>query len=104
MEELTKDMSEPRDKSVTITVFVDTSHELDKRKRRSHTGYVIFVNRSPIIFYSKLNSTVDSSTFSSESIAMKKCTQHTIGLIFKLQMFGIYIDGPAIMLRITKAQ
>ena len=33
MEELTKDMPEPGDKSITITAFVDISHELDKRKK-----------------------------------------------------------------------
>ena len=83
MEELSKVMPEPRDKSVTVYVFVDTSNELDNRKRRSHTGCVIFFKRSPIIFYSKLHSTVDSSTFSNEYIAMKTCTEHTMGLIFR---------------------
>ena len=104
MEELTKYMPEPRDKSDTITAFVYTSHELDKRTRKSHIGYVIFVNRAPIIFDSKRHSAVESSTFSSEFIAMKTCTEHTIRLRFKLRMFGIDIDGPAMMLRITKAQ
>ena len=46
-------MTKPRGKSVTINEFVDPSHALDNRTRRSHTGYVIFVDRAPIIFYSK---------------------------------------------------
>ena len=71
-------MPETRGKSVTITVFLDTSHTLDKRTRRSHTGYEIFVNRSPIIFYSKQKSMVESSTFSSEFIAMNTCTENII--------------------------
>ena len=29
---------------------------------------------------------------------MKTCTDHIIALIFKLRMFGVDIDGPAIML------
>ena len=34
MEELPKDMPEPRGKSVTITTFVDALHASDKRTRR----------------------------------------------------------------------
>ena len=52
-EELTKDMPESRNKSVTITEFVDKLHASDMRTRRSHIGYVKFVNRASIIFYSK---------------------------------------------------
>ena len=89
MEELPKDMPEPRGKLVTITAFLDAYNASDKRTKVSHKGYVIFVNRSPIIFYSKRQSTVDSSTFSSEFIAMKTCTAHIISLGFKLQMLGI---------------
>ena len=103
MEELPKDMLEQRGKSVTIIAFADASHEPDKITRRSHTGYVIFVNRAPIIFYSKQQSTVESSTFSSEFITMNTCLKHIMGLRFKLQMFGMDIDSPAIMLNDCKS-
>ena len=53
MEELPKYIPEPRGKSVTIIAFVDASYESDKRTRISHSGYMIFVNKGPIIFYSK---------------------------------------------------
>ena len=91
-------MLEPRGISVTITSFVDAEHASDKRTIRSHTGYAIFVIRSTILFYRKLQSMVESSTFSNEFISMNTCTEHIIELRFKLQMFGVYIDGPAIML------
>ena len=55
------------------------------------------------MFYSKRQSTVESSTFSSESIAMKICTEHIIALRFKLKIFGIDIDGPAIMLNANES-
>ena len=53
MEKLPKYMPEQRGKSVTIIEFLDESHALYKRTIRSHTGYVIFVNGPPIIFYRK---------------------------------------------------
>ena len=88
----------PRGQSFTITVFLDAFHATDKRSGRLHTGYLIFVNISPIVFYSNLQSTVESSTFSSKFIAMKTCMEHIIALRFKLWRFGVYIDGPAIVL------
>ena len=77
-------MPEQRGKSVSIIAFVYASHALDKITIISHTGYVIFVNRALIIFYSKQQSTVELSIFSNEFIAMKKCTEHITGLRFKL--------------------
>ena len=63
MDELTKYMPKPRVKSVTMTSFVDASHELDKKTIILHTGYLIVVNRSPIVFYSKRQSTVELSKY-----------------------------------------
>ena len=98
MESLPKDNPEPRGRSVTITEFVDASYASDNKTRISHTGYVIFVNRSPVIFYSKRQLMVKLSTFSSEFIANNTCTAHIIALKSKLQMFGVDIDDPIIML------
>ena len=65
MESLPKDIPEPRGKPITVTAFLYASHASDKITRISHTGYLVFVNRAPIVFYSKQQSTVESSTFSS---------------------------------------
>ena len=94
-EELPHNMPKPLGRSVKITAFVDASHAANKKTRRSHTGFVLFINRAPIIWYSKRQNTVESSTFSSEFIAMKVCMEHIVALRFKLRMFGIPIDGPA---------
>ena len=85
----------PLGSSVVITAFVDASHGANQVTRRSHTGFVIFVNRAPILWYSKKQTTVETSTFSSELIALKTCMEHIISLRYKLRMFGVCIDGPA---------
>ena len=82
---------------------MDAAHASDKMTRHSHTGYIIFVNRAPIICYSKRQTTVESSTFSSEYIALKTCVEHIIGIRFKLMMFGIPIDGEARILNDNKS-
>ena len=62
----------------------------------SHSSInIIFINRAPIIWHSKRQNTVESSTFTSEFIAMKACMERIVGIRFKLQMFGIPIDGAA---------
>ena len=65
-EELSTRMPKPRGKSVMITAFFDASHAENTVTRRSHTGFVIFVNRAPIIWYSKRQNTVKASTFLSD--------------------------------------
>ena len=85
----------PRGRSVEVIGYVDASHAANKVTRRSHTGFILFLNRSPILWYSKRQNTVESSTFSSEYIAAKCCVEHVIALRFKLRMFGIPFYEPA---------
>ena len=94
-EEVPSNAPTPLGRTVSITAFVDASHAANKVTRRSHTGYILFVNRAPIIWYSKRQNTVETSTFSSEFIAMKTCIEHINGLRYKLRMFGIPIDAAA---------
>ena len=83
-------MPQSRGRSVTTTAYVDASHAANKVTRRSHTaGFVIFMNRAPIVWYSKRQQTVETSTFSAEFIAMKACLEAIEHLRFKLQCFGI---------------
>ena len=90
-EDMPFDYVEPRGRPVVITVFADASFAQNKINRRSHSGHIVFLNRSPIIWYSKRQSTVESSTFSSEFIALKVAVETTQFLRFKLRSFGIPI-------------
>ena len=89
------DMPEALGESVSISCFVDADHAGNKITRRSHTGIIIFINSAPIIWYSKRQNTVESSTFGSELIALKQAVDMIEGLIYKLRMFGIPISGEA---------
>ena len=93
-EELPFNQPTPRGRAVTTMAYVDASHAANKVTRRSHTGYIKFVNRAPIQWYSRRQNTVESSTFSSEFIALKTLVEAIHGLQYKLCMFGIPLDGP----------
>ena len=86
-------MPAPRGTPVWITAYVDASHAANRVTRRSHTGFILFVNSAPIIWYSKRQNTVEASTFSSEFIALKACVEAISALRFKLRMFGIPLGG-----------
>lgn len=85
---------EERGQGVTMTCFVDADHAGCQVTRRSHTGILIYLNKAPILWYSKRQNTVESSTFGSEFIAAKVAIDMIEGLRYKLRMMGIPIDGP----------
>jgi hypothetical protein len=62
--------------------------------RRSQTGILLFLNRAPIIWYSKRQNTVETSTFGSEFVAMRIAVELIEALRYKLRMFGVPLDGP----------
>jgi hypothetical protein len=93
-EKIPTNAPEPRGKSVTMTCYVDADHAGCLATRRSHTGVIILVNKAPILWYSKRQNTVESSTFGSEFIAAKTAIDMIEGLRYKLRMMGISIDGP----------
>ena len=70
-EELPTDAPKARGIAVEVTAFVDASHASDKKTRQSHTGYIVFVNSAPIIWYRKRQENVEASTFGIEFIALK---------------------------------
>ncbi len=88
-------MPEPRGKEVQITMFVDASHAANMVTRQSRTGVLIFVNRAPILWYSKKQNSIETSTFGSEFMALKTGMELLEGLRCKLRMMGIGIDGHA---------
>ena len=94
-EHLPHNMPKPLGKGIDINVFVDADHAGNKITRRSHTGIVIYCNCSPILWFSKRQNTVETSTFSSEIIALKIAVELVEGLRYKLRMFGVPINGPA---------
>ena len=57
------DMLSPRGESMSNHCFVDANHTGDKTTRQSMTGILIFCNRAPIIWHSKRQNGVETSTF-----------------------------------------
>ena len=64
------DLPNPLIEDLVIIVFVDSYHAHNKVTRRSITGLIILVGRTPVFCYSKIQGTMDTSTYSAEFMAM----------------------------------
>ena len=94
-EDLPDTCPDPLGRPVQIGVFVDAAHADDLVTRRSTTGIIIFVNGTPIKWYSKRQNAVESSTYGSEFVALRIATELITGLRYNLRMLGIPLAGPA---------
>ena len=79
---------------VSTHCFMDADHSGDRDTRRSQNGVLIFVNKAPILYYSKQHNTDEKSTFSSEFVALKTLTELVKDLWHKLWVFDIPIYIP----------
>jgi hypothetical protein len=57
--------------AIDLRLFVDSDHAGEHFTRRSRTGFVIYLNMAPIVWFSKRHPTVESSAFGAEFIGMK---------------------------------
>ena len=85
---------EPKGNSGLVSCFVDADHAGKKIIRRLHTGIIIFINCAPIVWFSKKQNTLESSTFGSAFIAARIAVDLIEALCYKLRMFGVLIDDP----------
>ena len=93
-EEIPENMPMALGKELIMITYVDADHAGDKTNRRSRTGFIIYLNNAPIYWLSKKQTSVETSSFGSEMVAMKQCTEYIRGLRYKLRMMGIPINDP----------
>ena len=90
-----KNMPQPRGAPVQVGMFCDAAHATCLATRRSTTGgIVIFVNGAPIVWYSKRQNTIESSTFGSEFVALRIAVEMNDALRYKIRMMGMPLTEP----------
>ena len=63
-------------------------------RRRSRTGYFIFLSTALINCLSKKQATIEGSVFGAEFVAMKTSIEALRGIRYKLRMMGVPLTGP----------
>ena len=96
-EEIPPGSPEPKGKPVTTTSYFDANLYHDLISGKSVTGVLHFFNGTPIDWYSKLQSTVETATFGSEYVAGRTCTEQIIDLRLTLRYLGVPINGRSMM-------
>ena len=96
-EEIPDNAPRPLGKLVKTSSFVDANLFHDLINGRSVTGILHFLNKTPIDWFTKLQSTVEAATFGSEYVAARTCTDQIIDLRMTLRYLGVPIDGHSMM-------
>ena len=90
-------MPEPKGKPVRMITYFDANHAYNLSNRRSTTGVIVFMNSTPVKWYSKRQNTVESSTYGSELVAAQIATDISIEYRHKLRMMGVPILDTTLM-------
>ena len=75
-------------------MLVDSNHAGDQVTRRSRTGFLVYLNKALIYWFLKKQTTIETSLFRSEFMAMKTGTEYLRGLRYKLRAMGIPVTKP----------
>ena len=94
-EDIPANAPKPRGNPLQINCFVDSDHAGDRITCQSQTGILLYCNLAPIVWYSKHQTTCETSKFGLEFVALRIATELIISLRYKLRMFGIPIMGEA---------
>ena len=86
---------EPQGKEVHISMFVDSDHAGDKVSQKLKSDFLIYVNTKLVQWFSKKQSTLETSVFGAEFVAMKKVVDALRGLRYKLRIMSIPISSPS---------
>lgn len=97
-EEIPPDAPPPKGFPVSTTCYVDADHAHDTVTRRSVSGILLFLNGMPVKWYSKRQTTVETSSYGSDLVAARIAIELVIELRYKLRMLGVPIDSPTQLL------
>jgi hypothetical protein len=80
-----------------MNAFSDADWGSDKDNRRSTSGVMVMVNGAPVIFKSKLQSSVSLSTAEAEYVALSLCIQEILWTRSLLMEMKVNIDAPVVV-------
>jgi len=94
---LPEDAPRPLGKSIQTTSFLDANLFHDLISGRSVTGILHLWNKTPIDWYSKLQSTVETATFGSEFSCTKTGSEQVIGMRNTIRYLGVPLEETSVV-------
>ena len=90
-EDLDPRFPEPLVSKMDINIFVDANHAHDKKTGRSITGLFCLIGSTPVLWSSRRQASVQTSTFGAEFTALKKAVEEAITLRYYLRSMGVKV-------------
>jgi hypothetical protein len=87
------EMPPPLGNAVTLTHYVDANLYHDVLSGKAVTGILHFINKTPIDWFSKKQTTVETATYGSEFVAARTCVEQAMDLRHTLRYLGVPIRG-----------
>ena len=94
LEEIDLALPNPLMDELPLTVFVDSDHAHDKITRRSITGMIVILGRTPILGRSKRQGSIETSTYRAEFNAMRTTVEEVIAIRYMLRALGVKVTQP----------
>ena len=94
-EDIPYNAPEPKGKPVRTSTFKDANLMHCLVTGRSVTGILHLLNQTPIEWFSKRQSQVETATYGSEFMAGRQATEQIMDLRYTLRMLGVPLDGPS---------
>ena len=96
-EEIDTNLPPPLVDEIEITAFVDSDHAHDLVTRRSITGILILVGRTPVFILSKRQGAIETSTYGAEFCAMRTAVEEIQSVRYMLRCLGVTVSRASLV-------
>jgi hypothetical protein len=93
-EDIASDFPTAHGRELETAVFFDADHAHDHVTRRSISGLIVFVGSTPVIWHSKRQGCIATSTYCAEFISMRSAVEEAISICYMLRCLGKPVQRP----------
>ena len=95
--------SQKKGERFQITCYVDADHARNTVTQRSVTGILLLLNNTPLVWISRRQRTVETSTFGSEVIAARTAIDLIVEMRYKLRCIGLPLERSSTLIGDNKS-
>jgi hypothetical protein len=97
-EDIDPSLPAPHGSELTTSVFFDADHAHDHVTRRSISGIIVFVGSTPVLWQSKGQGCIATSTYCAEFVSMRTAVEEAISIRYMLRCVGVPVTEPTDLL------
>jgi hypothetical protein len=85
---------DPYGNELESSIFFDADHAHNHLMRHSTTGIMVFVGSTPVLWPSKHQGCIATSTYTAEFVAMRSAVEEAISIRYMLRCLGVPVTKP----------